>query len=67
LKVPVEIKGRKKEVLELPEGALVTDVLKKLEINRETVVVFINGRAVPEEERINEGSELTILPIVTGG
>jgi sulfur carrier protein ThiS len=67
LKVWVEIKGKEERELEIQESARVLELLEKLGINRETVVVFVDGRIAPEEGELRENSRVTILPIVTGG
>lgn len=68
MRVSVELKGRgERKEIELPEGSTVWDLLKKLEIRRETVVVFLNGRVEPEESPLKNGALVEILPVVTGG
>lgn len=53
--------------VELAQNATVMDLLKVLGVQRETVVVFLNGRVVPEEAELHDGAEVAILPVVTGG
>ncbi len=68
MRMRVEIKGRgEQREVEMDSGATVWDLLKELKISRETVVVFMDGRVVPEEEPLREGAQITILPVVTGG
>ncbi len=68
MRMRVEIKGRgEQREVEMDSGATVWDLLKELKISRETVVVFMDGRVVPEEEQLREGAQITILPVVTGG
>jgi sulfur carrier protein ThiS len=67
VKIRVEVKGKEEKELEIREGARVLEVLEKLGINRETVVVFVDGRIAPEEGELRENSRVAILPIVTGG
>ncbi|MDI6642847.1 MAG: sulfur carrier protein ThiS [Candidatus Hodarchaeaceae archaeon] len=43
------------------------DLLNQLGLNRETVVVRLNGKIVAEEERLADGDSVEILPVVTGG
>ncbi|HID60292.1 MAG TPA: sulfur carrier protein ThiS [Hadesarchaea archaeon] len=45
----------------------IADLLKQLGLNRETVVVKLNGKIVTEDERLSDGDSVEILPIVTGG
>jgi len=58
--------GREEEI-ELSEGSSVLDLLAGLGVSRETVIVFVNGRIVPEEKVLREGDEVVVHPIVTGG
>lgn len=53
--------------VKLASGAKVLNLLNQLGQNRETVVVRLNGKIVPEEERLRGGDSVEILPIVTGG
>ena len=48
-------------------GTRIADLLDQLGQNRETVVVRLNGKIVPEEERLADGDSVEILPVVTGG
>lgn len=54
-------------VVRLRYGSTALDLLKKIGLNRETVIVRINGRISPEEERLKGGDSVEILKIVTGG
>lgn len=47
--------------------ARISDVLKKLKINREMVVVAKNGVITPESEKAQAGDELEIITVVSGG
>jgi len=66
VKVTVRWQGRKEDK-EIEEGATILDLLKRYGILRETVVVFVNGRIVPEENSLEEGDEVVIHPIASGG
>ena len=59
--------GKDQEELELPDGSSIEKLLEKLGIERETVVVKVNDRICPESEKLSEGDEVLIIPIVTGG
>ncbi len=49
------------------EGERVDDLLEKLEKNPEAVVVKRNGKIVSEAEKLSEGDEIEIIPVVSGG
>jgi sulfur carrier protein len=53
--------------LEVPGPALVSVVLERLEINRESVLVVRNGTIVPGDERIEDDDEIEIRPVISGG
>ena len=68
MKVHVELKGRgERREVELHPKATVWDLLRELGLCRETVVVFVDGWPVPEEEQLRSGAKVVILPVVTGG
>ncbi len=46
---------------------IVEDILQELGINRETVIVRLNGRLVPEEEELRDGDLIEIIRVVSGG
>ena len=68
VEVTVKIAGRKAaRRLRLVPESTVADLLIRLEQNRETVVVKLNGLIIAEEERLHSGDQVEILPVVTGG
>jgi len=68
IEVRVKIVGQKSpRRLKVATRTTIADLLKKLDQNRETVVVSLNGKIVPEEERLAAGDLVEILPVVTGG
>lgn len=64
----VKIVGQKSaRKLKVAARTTIADLLKRLDQNRETVVVRLNGKIVAEEERLAAGDLVEILPVVTGG
>ncbi|MCE5213723.1 MAG: MoaD/ThiS family protein [Methanobacterium sp.] len=51
----------------IPEGCTVKDLLKKMEIPSETVVVKKNEFIIVEEELIQEGDTIEIIKVIYGG
>jgi thiamine biosynthesis protein ThiS len=51
----------------MAEGATVLELLRKLGVNRETVLVRINGKVGPEEQPLRDGDRVEVFQIVTGG
>ena len=51
----------------LRRGARVDDLLEKLGINRETVLVRLNNKVCVEEEILREGDKVEIIKAISGG
>lgn len=68
IKVRVKIIGHKPaRNVKVSKKTTIADLLAQLGQGRETVVVWVNGRIVAEEERLAAGDSVEILPVVTGG
>lgn len=66
MKIRVKLDSKKSEV-EVAEGSTVEQVLEKLGINRETVLVRLNREICTEEEKLKPGDAVEIIRAVTGG
>jgi len=66
MKVLVRIGGGSKEV-DVGGSENIAAVLNLLEINPETVLVSKNGVFVPDDDVVEEGEELTVIGVVSGG
>ena len=54
--------------LELPDGALVSDVLLPLQIpERVPFLSVVNGHEVEDSQPLHDGDELTLFPPLSGG
>ena len=54
--------------MDVPEGATIVDIVKRLALPADQVkVAFVNGRARPDEWRLEPGDEVGIFPPVGGG
>jgi molybdopterin converting factor small subunit len=54
--------------LELPDGALISDVLATLHIpERVPFLSVVNGHEVEASQSLHDGDELTIFPPLSGG
>lgn len=51
----------------MPGPALVSVLLARLEINRESVLVIRNGTIVPADERLEDDDVIEIRPVISGG
>ena len=54
------------QTVEIAENTTYEDLLDRLKINQETVLVLSGGNAVPLDGTISS-KEITILKVVTGG
>jgi|Deesub1362A_J573_1020465.scaffolds.fasta_scaffold00098_35 sulfur carrier protein ThiS len=66
MEVSVKIRREEKSVI-LDEGSTINDLLKKLGINRETVLIRRNGKLCIEEEVLNDRDSVEIIPAISGG
>ncbi len=60
-------KENKNTKLELATNSVVSDLLKKLNINPVTVIVSRNNELILEEEELNDNDEVKILSVISGG
>ncbi len=67
MNIEVRFAGEKARVMSLENGKRVLDLLGELGVGREVVAVRLDGKIVPEEETLRDGSKVEIFRIVTGG
>ena len=68
IKVRVFIDRENKNIkLDLENNSIVTDLLKKLNINPVTVIVSRNNELILEDEKLNNNDEIKILSVISGG
>ncbi len=61
------VKNRKEKKVNIEDSSSIDDLLKKLGINRETVLTSRNGVISLEEEVLEEGDIVEIIPAISGG
>ncbi len=66
VRVEVVQEGSRKS-LRLRKGDRIDDLLEKLGINRETVLVRLNNKVCVEEEILREGDKVEIIKAISGG
>jgi MoaE-MoaD fusion protein len=59
--------GRERVEVELPEGALVSDLLAAMEIAPRSCVVAVNHEYASPSEPVRAGDEVALVPPVSGG
>ncbi len=68
MKITVEISRTKEtKTIELNNGSLVQDVLKKINMKPDTLIVMNNKNPIPIDTKLNGGEELTIIQVSSGG
>ncbi len=63
----IEIESSKPERKKLPFKGTVLELLNKLNINPETVIVTKNNELVNQEEKLDNKDNVKILSVVSGG
>ncbi len=53
--------------LEIPGPAVVSSLLAKLEVNRESVLVIVDGTLVTGDARIPDSATVEVRPVISGG
>jgi len=66
MNIAVTYEGKKRK-LDLDADSKVSDMLKTLDINAETVIVKINNEVEPEDIRIKKEDKIEIIKIISGG
>ena len=68
MKVTVEISRTKEtKTIELNNGSLVQDVLKKINMKPDTLIVMNKKTPIPIDTELNGGEELTVIQVSSGG
>ena len=65
MEITVVSEGRNK--VEVPENSSIEEVLEGLDINRETVLVRVNGNIKAEDDELEGGDVVEIIRVVSGG
>jgi len=72
LRVKILADKEEERRVEISNGDTYGNVLEKLKINPEEVIVLCNGKPVPEDEKLDvnknkEEVDITIIGVVSGG
>jgi len=57
----------KDKKIEMDEKKKIEDLLNKIKVNPETVVIKLNGKIVPEEDKLKDGDKLELIDFVSSG
>ena len=66
IKVKISRTNETKEI-NLEKGLTVEDVLKKINLKPDTVIIINKSKPIPIDEEIKDGEELTIIQVSSGG
>lgn len=66
IRVKVLGRGIEKE-MEWQKGITVADVLRAVGFNTESAIARVNGRVALEEEKVEDGAYVEVIPVVSGG
>lgn len=66
-KMIVRINNREKKEIELKKRITISELLKSLNLRRESVVVIVNNEIRVEEEEVKDSDEIRIVSAVSGG
>jgi sulfur carrier protein len=66
IRVKVLGRGIEREI-EWRRNMKVADVLREVGFNTESAIARVNGRVAIEDEEIEEGSCVEVIPVVSGG
>jgi len=68
MKVTITIsRTRETEDIQLNKGSTVNDLLKKINLKPDTLIVMSNNTPVPIDDVLTDGQTLTILQVSSGG
>ena len=68
MKISVKL-SRKNEIkkVNLEEGSTVLDLLKKLKLKPDTIIVMNNNLPIPDDDILEDKQKLTIIMVSSGG
>lgn len=53
--------------LEVQEGATIEGVLESESVNKQTIVIMLNGKVAHPSTQLKEGDELELVGVIYGG
>lgn len=53
--------------LEVDDNSTAYDILKKLELTPDTMIVLRNDQPIPIDEELNENDKIKIIQVISGG
>lgn len=53
--------------VKLPDGSTVSDLVEKLNFHKESVIVLEKGEPIPLDKKLNDKTNVKVIPVVSGG
>lgn len=66
MRVIAELKGSVKK-LTLPEGSTIADLARRIGVYPDSAIFLVDGRVAPSDEKLRDGSKISVLPAASGG
>jgi sulfur carrier protein ThiS len=66
IKVKISRTNETKEI-SVEKGLTIEDVLKKINLKPDTVIILNKSKPIPIDDEIKDGEELTVLQVSSGG
>ena len=68
MKITVKLsRTKEKKELQLETGSTVNDLLSKMNLKPDTLIVMSDNSPIPIDDLLKEGQEVTILQVSSGG
>ncbi|WP_054841471.1 MoaD/ThiS family protein [Thermococcus peptonophilus] len=67
IKVKVLGRGGIEKEIEWQKGVTVADILREVGFNTESAIARVNGKVALEEEKVEDGAYVEVIPVVSGG
>ncbi|MCK5451833.1 MAG: MoaD/ThiS family protein [Candidatus Aenigmarchaeota archaeon] len=64
--IAVKYENKDKNI-EIDSNQRISDIMKKMDINAETVIVKVNGAIEPEDITLKKEDKIEIIKIISGG
>ncbi len=61
----ITVKGKKEQ--EFPNGTTVEDVIESLGFHKDSVIVLLDDTPIPIDQELEDGAEIKVIPVVSGG
>ena len=61
------LRTKETKKINLETGSTVEYLLKKIKLKPDTLIVMSNNKPIPIDDALNDGQELTIIQVASGG